>query len=285
MRYLKRLSAFVILFSGLVASNLDVGCQVEQASVPEAQGPDWSVVTGLARDAATVLEVGTYRVSYEGAHLAPGSLSVSLDVLEPPLGSRRLVFSVWSFGAFAGFGASVRDAHGRLLWDMSWETDEQNLRVTESAGSAFLEIQRTPEPAGGYTERYDLYIGADHRVGIFRYGGNEGTEVVDEVRAFARFWPKGTELDNNPDGLLLARLMTSRVFVLTVARDLLGQDEVPDSWLDVVGSHPRSLFERYCDAADICTLLKCLYGGGASNGLCNFCAGSSVACKLISLFG
>jgi hypothetical protein len=76
-------------------------------------------------------------------------------------------------------------------------------------------------------------------------------------------------LHNNREGKLLTFLLTNQA-VSDIIEDELGLPTGPS-------------LKKICELCDICTLIKCLYGGGAANQVCGICAACSFACLVVKL--
>jgi len=98
-------------------------------------------------------------------------------------------------------------------------------------------------------------------------------EYLQVIRDFDPFYSPtvNNTLHNNRDGELLAYLFTNETISQIIA-DELG-----------VSSGP---LKKICQSCKICFAIKCLYGGGLANIVCQWCAACTVACLIVEfLFG
>jgi hypothetical protein len=118
------------------------------------------------------------------------------------------------------------------------------------------------------------------------------TEVHrEQFMEFYEFDPAINTLQDNPDGAVMAELLErSRPLMLQACRErdpegfgAYSGALDKDSDLSVFFARP-GWANRVCTAADLCVVVKCLFGG-ASNIGCVTCAAVKVACLFMDIFG
>jgi len=238
----------------------------------------------------------------------PKSILINSDVIWPD-GSkalRKLSFKSYTSDIFdVGSKFSIMDETDMLLYEYVFEMDTTgaDFRVTERTQSDEMVIGYAVESGvvsesytinGNYKEFTYPNIGDDvKRVTIDFYNDFKNTEamtkmlpveppkVSDEyfqvIASFDRFYSPttGNTLHNNQDGELLTYLIINEDFV-----SWLEQVLYPDGNLKTAEDWKKKI----CALCDICALLKCTYGGGPANNVCNACVACAVVCRMLDYY-
>lgn len=276
---------FLILVPAVVAAVLALqlvpGCQFGGDSIAESTVSPSPEALGNVSVTRPSLDLPKCPVRVIDAYTYKDGIRVEVEPVGDQVRARYVDFAVWSYDDIAGLGVTVYDAHGKLKWDMSLETDGTTHRASEMTGDERLEITRTSLPKGLFSETYELTVGVDVTREDFTFDPRSADDLQRCRREWRKFWPKGTHLDNNPEGLMAVQLLRSHEFAVWMGNKLVGPDNPYDS-IDDIPIDPMSAFEKICIIADLCAWGKCLFGGMV-NPICHACGGVAIACELARL--
>lgn len=238
----------------------------------------------------------------------PKRIFINMDVAWPDGSTTQRKLTIESqASAFFDIASksSLTDETNEILFEYLFEMDTTgtDFRITERTQSDEMAIEYRVE-SGVVTESYIINgnskeftypnIGDDvKRVTIDFYNDFKNTEamtkmlpveppkVSDEyfqvIASFDEFYSPsiGNTLHNNQEGELLTYLISNEDFSSWLEQILYpeGNLKTAEGWK-----------KKICALCDICALLKCTYGGGPANNVCNACIACAVVCRILDYY-
>jgi hypothetical protein len=302
-----RVLAIVAVFHLVLA-----GCSLEQTTPTATEEPRVSADQGSAGPpaAATTEEpLVTFWVEDDSVNVIQYTLDsvahqvvFNLERVDPSQGIQNYSLVIEETRDESGLtlsGASLLNNHGELLMgiDFAWPADDPKpdwFSVMERTMQDEMTIKQEIE-RGRVTESYTLngetrtYVYADINSNAAKTSpganGNEQPNYINELPLKSKVaeelgeWeelasPENT-LNYNQDGVFFVKAMTNDDFLTWVDPEF----EIGDDLL-----HKTCWIRKVCELVHLCTLVKCLYGGGAANSICAACGGGSLVCGVASFF-
>lgn len=221
---------------------------------------------------------------YQPMHVRPmDSYEVSLRMTyadgSPVRRTLELAKSNDSLGS--GLTASLHDVDGSILCSVTqrWGASEDSAVhyfMSEKTSLDSLTLHASVD-GSDVVERYD-YNGATIALEYTR-----GTASEDSAgRAFEDFYENAMNashgtLEGNPDASVMADMLSDPDFINWVSVSVL--PPVQDNGIAKVACDA----ECVCGIASLCAALKCTFGGGWLNFMCDACFGTSIACAIAAV--
>lgn len=207
------------------------------------------------------------------------SVRMSLRVTYPDGAVRERTLNLASSreGDDAGYAATLLDQSGNLVvratqrWGMSADSSVRYF-LSEATQTDQLEL-RAVTKGSRVQESYTL----NGKSCEASYDRSTPSEQQAGSR-FAKFYgrsgtPPKLTIDNNVDGSMMMQLLSNREY----ARWLFSAvAPMPKVECDIVC--------KVCATATLCSYLKCTFGGGPLNFVCDSCVGVDIACAIASFF-
>jgi len=149
--------------------------------------------------------------------------------------------------------------------------------ITEEPADESMTIHRRVLWDGRVEERYE-HSSAGERFWIRPSESQAPPGFHEEYRAW---FPVDSELSwDNPNAVTCMEIYHNAGFV-----NLLDEVSVrlENSSCALSAQKIPKWYIAFCHAADLCTLTKCVLGGGPANALCAFCTGASAGCHAVML--
>ena len=199
-----------------------------------------------------------------------------------------------------GYTSTLTDPHGRLKWEFDFAVNAvegDDIWITERTEVDCMSIEQSSSN-GSFSERYTINGNSRRfsfgtsdvsRIRLLHQQVRSGdiqavaarsitstsvdSEILRTLGEFEEFYEADNTLHDNPDGFLVADLLTSTSVATWI------EHEFP-SELEPEGSFTR--WDKFCEAVAICAAIKCPMG---ANPACGPCAAATLTCAVMDFLG
>ena len=245
-------------------------------SVDERDAGVSSLGTVEVRSGWTSADIATIRVDVD----PPAAVSEGCLVMATANGKPREVLVHFDTTEDV-VSLTSRNPRGEIVWKESYQVldgGDRGYRITETGPSGFgLRWTREVGEGNRWVERFSA-IGLEAPELVVTVDYDDPESVSKGLVQFGDWLPSEVEAGvfGEFEGFAIRSILRESVAWNTSGGENLAR---------LISDEPaaRSVVQKICILAGLCTGLKCTFGGGISNPVCVGCSGATIACSLCQL--